>query len=100
MVKLEADLFGVDRGEDGFAWGGLWEVVVTGGELFPWTGDKDLELVRRGECIWSDSERDSWLLVVACCTREEDEQDLLHGVIWSAFGFPSQQRAHLMLLAF
>ena len=35
MVKLEADLFGVDRGEDGLAWGGLWGVVVIGGELFP-----------------------------------------------------------------
>ena len=78
MVKLEADFSGVDRGEDGFAWGGLWEVVVTSGELFPWTGDKDLELVRRRECIWSDSERDSWLLVVACCTWGEDEKDLLH----------------------
>ena len=64
--------------------GGLWGVVVTGGELIPRTGDKDLELVRRGECIWSDSKRDSWLLVVACCTWEEDEQDLLRGVIWSA----------------
>ena len=59
MVKPEADLFGVERGEDRLASGGLWGVVVTGGELIPWTGDEDLELVRRGECIWSDSERDS-----------------------------------------
>ena len=59
MVKLEADLFGVDRGEDGLALGGLWGVVVTGGGLFPWTGDEGLEVVRRGECIWSESERNS-----------------------------------------
>ena len=32
--------------------------MVTGGELIPWTGDED-EVVRRGECIWSDLERDS-----------------------------------------
>ena len=54
--------------------GGLWEVVVTSGELFPWTGDEDLELVRRGECIWSDSEREIsdyllWLAVLEKRTR-------------------------------
>ena len=66
MVKLEDDLFGVEMGEGWLASGGLWWVVVTGGGLFPWTGDEGLEVTRRGECIWRESERNSSGFAVAC----------------------------------
>ena len=66
MVKLEDDLLGVVMGEGWLTSGGLWWVVVTGDGLLPCTGDEGLEVTRRGECIWSESERKSSGSAVAC----------------------------------
>ena len=63
MLKLEAGLLGVVFVEDGIACEALGDLFVAIGELSDLVGEEDLETVRIGECIWSDSEMSSKLLL-------------------------------------